>query len=60
MFTAFSVGTALAPNLASFFVFRIMTAFQGTSFLIIGSACIGDIFRPVSNQQPPPTHLKPC
>ncbi|GME60895.1 putative transporter [Neofusicoccum parvum] len=46
MFTAFSVGTALAPNLASFFVFRIMTAFQGTSFLIIGSACIGDIFRP--------------
>lgn len=50
MFAAFSVGTALAPNLASFFVFRIMTAFQGTSFLIIGSACIGDIFRPVSSQ----------
>ncbi|OJD31514.1 mfs general substrate transporter [Diplodia corticola] len=46
LFTAFSVGTALAPNLASFFVFRIMTAVQGTSFLIIGSSCIGDIFRP--------------
>ncbi|KAK0637976.1 MFS antiporter QDR3 [Lasiodiplodia hormozganensis] len=46
LFTVFSVGTALAPNLASFFIFRIMTAFQGTSFLIIGSACIGDIFRP--------------
>ncbi|KAH7046703.1 major facilitator superfamily domain-containing protein [Macrophomina phaseolina] len=46
LFTAFSVGTALAPNLASYFVFRIMTAIQGTSFLIIGSACIGDIFRP--------------
>ncbi|TKX19412.1 MFS transporter-like protein 154 [Elsinoe australis] len=46
LFTAFSIGTALAPNLASFFVFRILTAFQGTSFLIIGSACIGDIYRP--------------
>ncbi|KAJ9622266.1 hypothetical protein H2203_006484 [Taxawa tesnikishii (nom. ined.)] len=46
-FTAFSVGTALAPNLASFFVFRVLTAFQGTSFLIIGSSCIGDIYRPV-------------
>ncbi|KAF2156215.1 MFS transporter [Myriangium duriaei CBS 260.36] len=46
LFTAFSIGTALAPNLASFFVFRVLTAFQGTSFLIIGSSCIGDIYRP--------------
>ncbi|KAF4556744.1 MFS antiporter-like protein 1 [Elsinoe fawcettii] len=46
LFTAFSIGTALAPNLASFFVFRLLTAFQGTSFLIIGSSCIGDIYRP--------------
>lgn len=46
LFCAFSVGTALAPNLASFFIFRILTAFQGTSFLIIGSSCIGDIYRP--------------
>ncbi|KAG9675562.1 MFS general substrate transporter, partial [Aureobasidium melanogenum] len=45
-FAGFSVGTALAPNLASFFIFRILTAFQGTSFLIIGSSCIGDIYRP--------------
>lgn len=45
-FAAFSIGTALAPNLASFFIFRILTAFQGTSFLIIGSSCIGDIYRP--------------
>jgi hypothetical protein len=45
-FAAFSIGTALAPNLPSFFVFRILTAFQGTSFLIIGSSCIGDIYRP--------------
>lgn len=46
-FTAFSIGTALAPNLASFFIFRILTAFQGTTFLIIGSSCLGDIYRPV-------------
>lgn len=38
----------MAPNLASFFVFRILTAFQGTAFLIIGSAVIGDIYKPVS------------
>ncbi|KAF2726931.1 MFS general substrate transporter [Polyplosphaeria fusca] len=46
MFFAFSIGTALAPNLASFFVFRILTAFQGTSFLVIGSSVIGDIYKP--------------
>jgi hypothetical protein len=48
LFTAFSIGTALAPNLASFFVFRILTAFQGTAFLVIGSAVIGDIYKSVS------------
>jgi MFS family permease len=47
LFFAFSVGTALAPNLPAFFVFRILTAFQGTSFLIIGSSCLGDIYAPV-------------
>jgi len=47
LFTAFSIGTALAPNLASFFVFRILTAFQGTAFLVIGSAVIGDVYKPV-------------
>jgi len=47
LFFAFSVGTALAPDLASFFVFRMLTAFQGTCFLIVGASCIGDIFRPV-------------
>lgn len=46
LFTAMSVGTALAPNLAAFFIFRILTAFQGTSFLIVGTSCIGDIFTP--------------
>ncbi|KAF2168165.1 hypothetical protein M409DRAFT_21610 [Zasmidium cellare ATCC 36951] len=46
-FTAFSVGSALAPNLAAYFVFRMLTAFQGTAFLIIGGTVIGDIYRPV-------------
>jgi MFS family permease len=39
-FFACSIGTALAPNLAAFFVFRILTAFEGTSFILIGSAVI--------------------
>jgi multidrug resistance protein len=47
LFTAFSIATAVAPNLASFFIFRMLTAYQGTSFLIIGSACISDIYTPV-------------
>jgi MFS family permease len=41
-----SLGTALSPNLAAFFIFRILTAFEGTSFLTIGASCIGDIYRP--------------
>ncbi|KAK5069838.1 hypothetical protein LTR51_008152 [Lithohypha guttulata] len=46
LFTAMSVGTALAPNLTAYYIFRMLTAFQGTSFLIIGTSCIGDIFTP--------------
>jgi multidrug resistance protein len=46
-FTAFSAGSALAPNLTSYFVFRMLTAFQGTCFYIVGAAVIGDIYRPV-------------
>jgi len=46
LFTAFSFGTATAPNLASYFVFRCLTASQGTGFLVIGSSCIGDVYRP--------------
>ncbi|KAJ9156066.1 Dityrosine transporter 1 [Pleurostoma richardsiae] len=46
LFCACSIGTALAPNLAAFFIFRILTAFEGTSFLLVGSACLGDIYRP--------------
>ena len=40
------MGTALAPNLAAYFVFRMLTAFQGTAFLVVGTAVIGDIYRP--------------
>ncbi|KAJ7237705.1 major facilitator superfamily domain-containing protein [Mycena haematopus] len=46
LFFASSIGTALSPNLAAFFIFRALTAFQGTSFLIVGASCIGDIYRP--------------
>lgn len=46
LFTAMSIGTALAPNLAAYYIFRMLTAFQGTSFLIVGTSCIGDIYTP--------------
>jgi multidrug resistance protein len=46
LFFVFSIGTALAPNLPAYFIFRMLTAFQGTCFLIVGSACIGDIYTP--------------
>lgn len=48
LFTAFSIGTALAPNLPSYFIFRMLTAFQGTSFLIVGTSCLGDIYTPTA------------
>nr|POE53366.1 itaconate transport protein [Quercus suber] len=47
-FTAFSIGSALAPNIASYFVFRCLTAFQGTSFLIVGATVIGDLYPPAA------------
>ncbi|KAJ6443344.1 MFS transporter [Purpureocillium lavendulum] len=46
LFFLLSLGTALAPNLASFFVFRAASAFEGTSFILLGAACLGDIYRP--------------
>jgi hypothetical protein len=45
-FTIFSIGSALSPNLACYFVMRMLTAFQGTAFLIIGGTMIGDIYKP--------------
>ncbi|KAJ5594856.1 uncharacterized protein N7459_001064 [Penicillium hispanicum] len=46
LFFAFSIGTALAPNLPAYYIFRVLTAFQGTSFLVVGSSAIGDIYEP--------------
>ncbi|KAH6625479.1 major facilitator superfamily domain-containing protein [Boeremia exigua] len=46
MFTLASLGTALSPSLPMFFVFRAVTAWQGTAFLILGSSCISDIYHP--------------
>ncbi|KAJ5103624.1 hypothetical protein N7532_004153 [Penicillium argentinense] len=46
LFFAFSIGTALAPNLPAYYIFRCLTAFQGTSFLVVGSSAIGDIYEP--------------
>lgn len=43
-----SVATALAPNLAAYFVFRMITAFTATAFLVIGPAVIGDLFHPTA------------
>jgi len=46
LFFGCSIGTALAPSLPVFFVFRILTAFEGTAFILVGSACLSDIYRP--------------
>ncbi|OLN86074.1 MFS antiporter QDR3-like protein 1 [Colletotrichum chlorophyti] len=48
LFLIFTIGTALAPSLELFFLFRALTAFQGTAFLILGSASISDIYHPAS------------
>ncbi|KAJ5167987.1 uncharacterized protein N7482_003581 [Penicillium canariense] len=46
LFFVFSIGTALAPNLPAYYIFRVLTAFQGTSFLVVGSSALGDIYEP--------------
>ncbi|KAE8348844.1 major facilitator superfamily domain-containing protein [Aspergillus coremiiformis] len=48
LFFLFTVATALSPNLAAYFFFRVLTAFQGTSFLVVGSSAIGDVYEPRS------------
>lgn len=45
LFFGCSIGTALSPNLAAFFIFRILTAFEGTAFLLVGSACLQYVSR---------------
>lgn len=46
MYLVCSIVTAVSPNIAAFMVFRILTAFCGTAFLVIGPAVIGDLFHP--------------
>jgi MFS family permease len=46
LFFVFSLATAMSPNLEAYFIFRALTAFQGTSFLVVGSAALGDIYTP--------------
>ncbi|KAF4455666.1 hypothetical protein F53441_2066 [Fusarium austroafricanum] len=46
LFFLLSLATALAPDLASFIVFRAVSAFGGTALILIGPTCIGDIYRP--------------
>jgi MFS family permease len=41
-----SIGTALSPNLGSFFFFRLFTGFAATSLMVLGSAVVGDLFHP--------------
>ncbi|KAL5342927.1 major facilitator superfamily domain-containing protein [Aspergillus crustosus] len=48
LFAVFSIGTAFAPNLAAFFVFRLLTALFGTAFLIfLSGTLIGPCFAPL-------------
>lgn len=46
MFFLCSIATAVAPNIAAFFIFRMFTAVFATAFLVIGPAIIGDLFHP--------------
>ncbi|CAI7667115.1 unnamed protein product [Penicillium bialowiezense] len=46
LFFVFSIGTALSPNLPAYYIFRVLTAFQGTSFLVVGSSALGDVYEP--------------
>jgi MFS family permease len=45
---ACSIGTALSPTIASFFAFRILTAFCGTAPIVLGPSVISDIYHPTS------------
>ncbi|KAI5465271.1 major facilitator superfamily domain-containing protein [Mariannaea sp. PMI_226] len=46
LFFLLSLATSLAPNLIAFFIFRALSALNGTSFILLGAASIGDIYRP--------------
>ncbi|KAK0390627.1 hypothetical protein NLU13_0131 [Sarocladium strictum] len=46
LLTAFCAGTAASPNVGAYFAFRMLSAFQGTAYLVVGTVIIGDIFHP--------------
>lgn len=46
LLTTFTIATAAAPDLGAFFAFRMLTAFQGTAYLVVGSVVVGDVYRP--------------
>jgi MFS family permease len=48
LLAAFLAGTAAAPTLAGFIAFRVLTAFQGTAYLVAGSVVVGDLYPPES------------
>lgn len=47
-FCIFNIATAVAPTLAAFYVFRILTALQSTCLLIVGNSCLADIYEPTA------------
>ncbi|PYH45457.1 putative MFS transporter [Aspergillus saccharolyticus JOP 1030-1] len=48
LFFAFTVASTFATNLVSYFIFRGCAALQGTSFLVIGNAIVGDLYEPTA------------
>jgi len=46
-FLAASIGSALSPNIACFFIMRLITAAFGTAFILVSNAVVSDIYRPV-------------
>jgi MFS family permease len=47
MLLVWTVAASVAPNLASFVVFRIFSGFQGTFFHVTGQAILAEYFPPV-------------
>lgn len=48
LITAFSLGTALAPNIVAYFILRFLTAPQVTAIQVTGTVVIGDIYPPMT------------
>jgi multidrug resistance protein len=45
VFNAFLIGCALAPNMPSLIIMRLLAGIGGSAIMTIVSACIGDVFR---------------